>query len=338
MDDLLDVSRLTLGKIRLTVEPVSLEQAVAQAVEAARPLIDKFRHDLTVVLPPRPIRVMADRTRLTQVFTNLLNNAAKYTEPGGRIWVVVDSAPRGKGQEPSDEPAASSPPATGEVEVRVRDTGVGISSDLLPSVFDLFTQANRSLDRSQGGLGVGLTLVRRLVEMHGGTVTARSDGPGTGAEFAVRLPVAPEVADKTPASCPPSSANGQDAAKQRSLCVVVVDDNVDGAESLGSLLEMLGHRVRVAYNGPDGIEAVRQSNPDVVLLDIGLPGMNGYEVARRLRREPDCRALLVAVSGYGRDEDRRMSREAGFDQHHVKPVGLPTLQQLLDSVPPSPQA
>jgi signal transduction histidine kinase/DNA-binding response OmpR family regulator len=326
VDDLLDVSRLTLGKIRLAIEPVALDQAVAQAVEATRPLIDQFRHSLTVTLAPRPVRVMADRTRLTQVFTNLLNNAAKYTDPGGRIWLTVSVG--------SGDDRDAAPPA---VEVRVRDSGMGIAGDLLPTVFDLFTQANRSLDRSQGGLGVGLTLVRRLVEMHGGTVTAHSEGPGRGSEFVVRLPIAPEAAPERPsgvAPVPPERA----AVNGRALRVVVVDDNVDGAESLGNLLEMLGHRVRVAHTGPDGIAAVRECDPDLVLLDIGLPGMDGYEVARRLRREPGCRAVLIAVSGYGRDEDRRLSREAGFDQHHVKPVAFATLRELLASVPSPPSS
>jgi signal transduction histidine kinase/DNA-binding response OmpR family regulator len=345
VDDLLDVSRLTLGKIRLTVEPVALDQAVAQAVEATRPLIDKFRHDLTVTLTPQPVRVMADRTRLTQVFTNLLNNAAKYTDPGGRIWVVV-SAERGAGNsDPKSVDAAgevsdrSAPrtPRSEFVEVRVGDTGMGIASDLLPTVFELFTQANRSLDRSQGGLGVGLTLVRRLVEMHGGTVTAHSDGPGKGSEFVVRLPLASDPAAERPSGGVAVPA-GRAAGNGRPLRVMVVDDNVDGAETLGNLLEMLGHRVRIAHNGPDGIAAVGEFDPDLVLLDIGLPGMDGYEVARRLRREAGCRAVLIAVSGYGRDEDRRMSREAGFDQHHVKPVAFTTLRQLLDSIHPQAHA
>jgi signal transduction histidine kinase len=303
VDDLLDVSRLTLGKIRLAVEAVELAPVVAQAVEATRPLIDKFRHQLEVVLPPYPVRVKGDPARLIQVFANLLNNAAKYTDPGGRIVLSADA--RGD-----------------EAEVRVRDTGVGIARDLLPKVFELFTQASSSLDRSQGGLGVGLTLVRRLVEMHGGTVEARSEGPGRGSEFVVRLPVTGDHGAAAP-------TNGRSADHPApALRIVLVDDNVDGVESLADLIGMLGHEVRTAHDGPTGIGAVREFDPDIVLLDIGLPGMNGFEVARRLRHEFGPRPVLIAVSGYGRDEDRAQSHEAGCVQHLVKPIEFGTLQSI----------
>ncbi|VTT97093.1 histidine partial : Signal transduction histidine kinase OS=Polaromonas sp. CF318 GN=PMI15_04884 PE=4 SV=1: Response_reg: GAF_3: HisKA: HATPase_c: Response_reg [Gemmataceae bacterium] len=312
VDDLLDVSRITLGKIRLADEPVDLDAAVATAVEAARPLLDQFAHTLEVKLPAAPVRVTGDRARLTQVFTNLLNNAAKYTERGGRIWLTV-------GLE------------GGAAVVRVRDTGVGISAELLPTVFDLFTQASRSLDRSQGGLGVGLTLVRRLVEMHGGTVQAHSDGLGRGSEFAVRIPAL--VGGDAPPG-PRDTSPGDAAAGGEHLRVVVVDDNVDGADTLADLLKLLGHQVRTAYDGPTGIAAVRAFDPDLVLLDIGLPGMDGYEIARRLGAAANGsgRPVLIAVSGYGQEADRGLSRAAGFAHHCVKPVEFDALRALLATV------
>jgi signal transduction histidine kinase/DNA-binding response OmpR family regulator len=309
VDDLLDVSRLTLGKIRLVVEPVELASVVEQAVEAVRPLVEQAGHRLVVELPAEPVALSGDKARLTQVLTNLLNNAVKYSDRGAAISVaaVVEGA---------------------EAVVRVFDTGIGIPADLLPRVFDLFTQANRSLDRSQGGLGVGLTLVRRLVEMHGGSVEARSDGPGRGSEFVVRLPVVPVEAVAPPAGRAPEAT----PAPAGSLRVVVVDDNVDGAESLATLLELLGHTARTAHDGPTGIEVVREFDPDVVFLDIGLPRMDGYEVARRLRGDLRTRAVLAAVSGYGRDDDRRKGREAGFEYHFVKPVDFAVLRAFFDTL------
>ncbi|HUR54472.1 MAG TPA: response regulator [Gemmataceae bacterium] len=307
VDDLLDVSRITQGKIRLQVEPVELGAVVAAAVEASRPLIDKLRHRLEVAVA-HPIRVSGDPTRLTQVVSNLLNNAAKYTDEGGTIRLSVEAN-------------------GGSAVVRVRDTGVGIPADLLGSVFDLFTQANRSLDRSQGGLGIGLTLVRRLVELHGGTVEAHSDGPGSGSEFVVRLPatgqaVAPQPSGPEPRPTPKAG-----------LRLVVVDDHADGIESLADLLRLVGHEVAIAYDGAAGIDAVRRTRPDVVVLDIGLPGMDGFEVARRLRADPEIGpAVLVAVSGYGREADLRAGREAGFDHYFVKPVEFSALSKYLESL------
>ncbi len=307
VDDLLDVSRITLGKIRLEIEPVDIEAVVALAVEAARPLLDQLHHQLEVTFPDKLVRVSGDKARLTQVFTNLLNNAAKYTEKGGRVWLSTRL---------EDDMAV----------ISVKDTGVGISPELLPAVFDLFTQANRSLDRSQGGLGVGLTLVRRLVEMHGGTVQASSEGLGRGSEFTVRIPAITEAVANTPGDTATSNEGQPD---QGSLRVVVVDDNVDGADTLADLIGILGHEVRVAYDGPTGIGAVRAFDPDLVLLDIGLPGMDGYEVARRLHSNGEGRPVLVAVSGYGQESDRGHAREAGFAHHCVKPVGFDTLQEVL---------
>jgi signal transduction histidine kinase/DNA-binding response OmpR family regulator len=314
VDDLLDVGRITRGAVRLQSQPLDLVTLVAQAVESARPVIDARRHSLELNLPAPPVVVSGDPIRLAQVVSNLLANAAKYTDDGGHIRVGVEAE-------------------AGEVRVRVRDTGVGIPADMLASVFDLFTQVDRSLDRSQGGLGIGLTLVKRLVEMHNGTVTVQSAGVGAGSEFTVTLPLAP------PDVAPPPTVPAMPTVAPRSttgLRVVVVDDNVDGAESMAELLQILGHHTVVAHTGPDGLEAVRTAVPDLVLLDIGLPGMDGYEVARRLRSDPATRGVvLAAVSGYGRDNDRTRSRDVGFDHHFTKPLELDALQSLLRSVRPS---
>jgi signal transduction histidine kinase len=312
VDDLLDVSRLTQGKIRLEVEVLALEAVVEQAIEAARPVIDQFHHTLDVRLPQQSLTMTGDRARLTQVFTNLLNNAAKYTEEGGRIAISLEME-------------------NSTAVIRVRDSGIGIAPELLARVFDLFTQANRSLDRSQGGLGVGLTLVRRLVEMHNGTVEARSEGLGRGSEFVVRLPASPVTETERAVGDHESIIPRQSKSNGR-LRVVVIDDNVDAAESLADLLRLLAHEVRVAHDGISGLASARAFQPDVVLLDIGLPGMDGYEVARQLRVEPGPATVLVAVSGYGRDEDRRLAAEAGIAHHFVKPIQFSSLQMLLDSI------
>jgi signal transduction histidine kinase/DNA-binding response OmpR family regulator len=308
VDDLLDVSRITKGKIRLQLEPVPLQAVVTQAVEASRPEIDARGHHLDVSVPDEPLWVDGDPARLAQVLTNLLNNAAKYTEPGGHVWL---SAARDNGS----------------VVLRVRDTGVGIPPEMIGAVFDLFTQVDRSLDRSQGGLGIGLTLVKRLVELHGGEVSAHSAGPGRGSEFTVRLPA--RAGGCGPAE-PPSPGVGQARTGRR---VLVVDDNVDGADSLARLLTLGGHAVSQAHDGPAALEEARSFRPDVVVLDIGLPGMDGYEVARCLRGEPATRdVILVALTGYGRDEDMVRSREVGFDYHFVKPVDFEALHEVLGSV------
>jgi two-component system CheB/CheR fusion protein len=308
VDDLLDVSRITRGKIELRKETIDLASVVWHVVETVRPLIDAHRHRLTVSLPPELIHLEADPTRLEQVFSNLLTNAAKYTEQGGRIEMTCQR----EGQ---------------TVTVRVRDNGIGIAAELLPRVFEMFTQAERSLARSQGGLGLGLTLVRSLVAMQGGTVTAHSDGPGQGSEFVVRLPILEGTAA-------PRVANAGEGAQQvgRRLRVLVVEDTEAVAEMLVMLLNLWGHDVRFVYDGPAALVAARTYQPDVVLLDIGLPGMNGYDVARQLQHQAGHnRPLLAAVTGYGQDEDRRRSREAGFDQHMVKPINPAALKQLLDS-------
>jgi two-component system CheB/CheR fusion protein len=309
VDDLLDVSRITRGKVTLAREPLDLSTIISRAVEASRPLIDERRHKLTVAFPPEPARVEGDLTRLVQVVGNLLNNAAKYTDEGGHIWL-----------EAAEE---------GEAVIRVRDNGMGISADLLPHVFALFTQADRSLDRSHGGLGIGLTLVRHLVEMHGGRVEARSEGPGRGSEFIVRLP----------ALAPGSAAYAKEAVGERArptpdaLKILVVEDNADSAESMALLLRLNGHEVRIAHDGPSALAEARSFEPQVVLCDIGLPGMDGYEVAARLREQQAFKQTpLIALTGYGQEGARRRAKEAGFDYHLVKPVEPGALDTVLDSL------
>lgn len=305
VDDLLEVSRVTTGSIKLHLERLDIRGIVEHAVDSARPLIDKHKHELSVSLAPEPVWLHADAARLEQVVVNLLNNAAKYTDRGGHIWLSV-------AQEGDD------------AVLRVRDTGVGIARELLPHIFDLFTQADRSLDRSQGGLGIGLTVVQRLVEMHRGTAEANSAGLGNGSEFIVRLPVVLSQAIEHKVSPIETAVPG---ARWR---VLVVDDNVDGADVTALLLQLLGHEAQVAYSGATALAAADEYLPNVVLLDIGLPEMDGYEVARRLRQHPLLRnAWLVAITGYGRESDRQRSKEAGFDHHLVKPVGPEKLEVLL---------
>src|SRR5262245_19745901 len=316
VDDLLEVSRISRGKISLEKAPVDLADVVATAVETSRPLVEAHHHTLTVTLPRNPARVEADGARLAQVLSNLLNNAAKYTEDGGRIDLIVEQT-------------------QGEAVIRVRDNGIGIAPERLPSVFDMFEQIEGASDRSQGGLGIGLTLARRLVEMHGGKIEVQSAGLGKGSEFVTRLPAlaepamepatepAPEPADEPPIP----SAIG-------SRRVLVVDDNVDSAESLAVLLRFYGHDVRLAHDGEAALEEARSYRPDVMFLDLNLPKMDGYEVARRLRLEPAMSGMtLVAMTGYGQEEERRRTREAGFHLHLVKPVDFDILQDLLSSLP-----
>jgi signal transduction histidine kinase len=307
VDDLLDVARITRGQIQLRTEPVDMAQVAVQAVETSRPLIDARRHALTVDLADEPAWVEGDPTRLAQVIANLLNNAAKYTEPGGRITLRVER------QGPS-------------VVTKVFDTGVGLPPEMLASVFDLFTQVERSLDRSQGGLGIGLTLVRRLVELHRGEVSASSEGPGRGSEFTVRLPACAQPAAPAGSCLTPRTTTARR--------ILVVDDNVDAADSLGRLLQLLGHEISLAHDGPAALRAFAASVPEVVFLDIGLPGLDGYEVARRLRRTPvGAHTLLVALTGYGQHEDRALAQAAGFDHHMVKPVDPTLIENLLAAGP-----
>jgi signal transduction histidine kinase/ActR/RegA family two-component response regulator len=306
VDDLLDISRISRGKIELRKQLVQLVDIVNGAVETSRPLLDERGHELTVSLPAEPITLDADPTRLEQALANLLNNSAKYTEQGGRV--SIDAALDGD-----------------MVMIRVRDSGIGIAADVLPTVCEIFVQGDHAKDRAQGGLGIGLSLVRSLVQMHGGSVSARSDGPGTGSEFTIRLPVAPT----TPSADQPAPSIPTPATRpvQR---VLVVDDNVDAADSLALLLRLTGRDVDVAHDGRAAIDAVSSQTFDMIFLDIGLPGVDGYEVAREIRKLPNGeRVLLMALTGWGQDEDRRRSKAAGFDQHLVKPIDSATLEELL---------
>ncbi|HVS39683.1 MAG TPA: ATP-binding protein [Gemmataceae bacterium] len=312
VDDLLDVSRISRGQVKLRKEPVELAEVVRRAVEVSRPLIAARGHAFAESTPREPLWLVGDPVRLAQILTNLLNNAAKYTEPGGHIRLTAEK---------NDSC----------ILWRVRDDGIGVAPELLPRLFHLFTQADRSLDRSQGGLGIGLALVKSLVEMHGGSVAAFSEGLGRGSEFVVRLP----ILTAKPAALPSSASEEKnEESPQRQTAglrrVLVVDDNRDAAESLAMVLRWEGHETQTAYNGPAALQAAAVFRPEIVFLDIGLPGMDGYAVARQLRQDPaSAGVLLVALTGYGQDEDRRRSREAGFDHHLVKPVEPDSLQELL---------
>ena len=327
VDDLLEVSRITTGRVQLRLERTTVGSIVTSAIETVRPLITQRRHDLTVNAPAEPIWLLADAGRLEQVLVNLLSNAAKYTEESGHIWLTVElEGEGGEWRVPSGANAATSgySLATHFVLIRIRDTGVGIDPSLLPRIFDLFTQAERSLDRSQGGLGIGLALVHRLTELHGGTVESHST-LGFGSEFVVRLPLAPTDTHESA-----SQVTEINSPTTRPLRVLVVDDNVDTVLSFSMLLEAHGHEVRTAHDGIAAVKAAIEFRPDVALLDIGLPGLNGYEVARRIRLLPELKhVVLVALTGYGQDSDRKTSLEAGFNHHLVKPAILEQLLQIL---------
>ena len=297
VDELLDVSRITRGKIRLEFESLRVDEIVSTAVETCRPTIDALEHELVVSVPDEPVAVYGDRVRLVQVISNLLTNAAKYTPPQGIISLTAAV---------DDD----------EVLLSVRDNGVGVPKHMLDRIFELFTQVERSIDRSQGGLGIGLTLVKRLVELHGGRVAVSSDGPGRGSEFSVRLPVT--------ITSPPAALSPAGEAEPLPQCrVLVVDDNIDAATTAAKLLRAGGHRVLVAHNGRTALELAQSFRPEVVILDLGLPELDGFEVAKILRRSAETRdALIVAVSGYGQEEHRLRTHEAGFDLHFVKPVSF----------------
>ena len=310
IDDLMDISRINQGKIDLRRERLDLAAIVADAVETTRPLIDQAGHTLEVALPPGRFEVDADRARLGQAFTNLLNNASKYMDAGGRI-------------------ALSARQDGDAVEVSVRDTGIGLAADRLDGVFEMFSQVETALSRSRGGLGVGLSLTRKLIEMHGGEVVARSEGLGQGSEFVVRLPLASaapsdgrSATSLTPATPPAGSG--------KALRILVADDNEDAASTLAALLELLGNDVRRAHDGEQAVEVARDFAPQLALLDIGMPRLNGYECCRQIRALPGGGAMtLVAVTGWGQPDDRRRSAEAGFDQHLVKPVDPEALARLV---------
>jgi PAS domain S-box-containing protein len=306
VDDLLDLSRISRGKIELRRVRVELASAVHHAVEAARPLVQSMEHDLTVILPPTPIYLHADPTRLAQVIGNLLNNACKFTNKGGHISLTVEQV-------------------DSQAIVRVRDPGIGIAADQLPRIFDMFMQIDTSLERSVSGLGLGLTLVKNLVEMHNGTVEVNSDGIGKGTEFVVRLPIMAGATKPSPPE-PPTSESSRTTARR----ILVVDDNRDSAESLAMLLKLTKNDTHTAYDGLEAVEAAATWKPDVILFDIGLPKLNGYEACRRIREQPwGRRMIMVALTGWCQQEDRQRSSEAGFDGHLVKPVDLAALTQLL---------
>jgi signal transduction histidine kinase/CheY-like chemotaxis protein len=302
VDDLLDISRVTLGKVRLVEDHVDIQQVITSAIETVRSQVDANGLQLVLDVADLPLVVHGDPTRLAQIVSNLLSNAAKYTPRGGRI--TVSAARRGT-----------------QAEIGVTDTGIGIPPDKLPEVFEMFAQLGQSIDRANAGLGIGLTLARRLVELHGGTIEAHSDGAGRGATFLVRLPLATAIAPR-PASEPAPRATGRR--------ILVVDDNIDAAETLGALLELSGHAIRLAHTGHEALVAVAEQRPEIVLLDIGLPGLDGYEVARRIRADQSAeQPLLVALTGWGAAEDRRKARDSGFDEHFVKPVEHAQLAALI---------
>jgi signal transduction histidine kinase/ActR/RegA family two-component response regulator len=309
IDDLLDISRVTLGKVTLKRERVDFREVLHSALETTRPLIESGAHELAVGLPQDPLPLDIDPTRVAQVIANLVNNAAKYTPSGGRIELMAQSE-------------------DGMLVVRVSDTGIGIPSEMLPRVFDIFTQVGRSVDQSQGGLGIGLTLVRRLVEMHGGSVEAQSPGVGLGSTFIVRLPLAASGGE--PMANQPLRHTPHSKLRLR---VLVVDDNVDAAESLAMLLDLDGHETRIAHDGESALDVAVECPPDAAFIDIGLPGLNGYEVAQRLRADRNMQEslLLVALTGWGSDEDRRRAQAAGFDLHLVKPVDFDKLSEVLSA-------
>jgi len=310
VDDLLDVSRVARGLVTLSKQPHELAVIVAKAVEAVTPLIQEREHRLEIAVPPHGLRVDSDEVRLTQVVTNLLTNAARYTAPGGRIQVVGERQ-------------------GAEVVLRVRDNGEGMDASLLPHVFDLFVQGRRGMDRSQGGLGLGLSLVRTLVALHGGTVSAHSDGAQRGSEFIVRLPVSATAA--TVAGSVDAAPVPQESVRRPR--VLVVDDNRDAAQLIGNLLTSTGHDVRIAYDPSVALTTAITFRPEIAILDIGLPVMNGYDLGRELRdRLGNNSPVLIALTGYGQEADRQKSEEAGFKAHLVKPVASDALLALLDTL------
>jgi PAS domain S-box-containing protein len=308
IDDLLDLSRISRNRIELRKEDAILSEVIDHAVETCRPVVDEAEHALIVDVPAEPIHLHADKVRVAQIVANLLNNSAKYTERGGEIRLTA----RAQG---------------GQAIISVKDNGIGIPREMLGHVFDMFTQIDPSLERAQGGLGIGLTLVKRLVEMHGGAIDAQSEGPGRGSEFVVRLPIAPP---RNGAPQPAPAVVDADPPRRK---ILVVDDNRDSAKSLAMLLKLRGHEVHTAFDGMEAFTAAESVQPEVVLLDIGLPKLNGYEVARKIREQPWGESIvLVALTGWGQDEDRRKSKEAGFDHHFVKPVEQSVLNSYLASL------
>jgi CheY-like chemotaxis protein/two-component sensor histidine kinase len=306
IDDLLDVSRITLGRLQLKIENVELRTIIETAVEASKPAIEAGHHTLEVSLPGEKIWMYADPTRLSQTISNLLNNSAKYTPDHGRIELRAHLTNTG-------------------LEVAVRDNGLGIPPEMKDQVFQLFGQINRTLDRSQGGLGIGLALVRNLVELHGGTITADSDGPGRGSTFTISLPSSLITSTGLPARL--AAEHTPEGPSQR---VLIVDDNADAAHSLSMLAELLGHSTDVALAGPEALEKLSSFKPDIIFLDIGLPGMSGFEVAQAIKRShPHPPPFVVALTGWGTEETKQKARESGFDEHLTKPVEIATVERIL---------
>ncbi|HEY1784875.1 MAG TPA: ATP-binding protein [Pirellulales bacterium] len=306
IDDLMDVNRITRGRLELRKEPLELEAVVNMAVETSLPLIEAMGHQLTVTLPERPVLIEADLTRVAQVLSNLLNNAAKYSDRCSQIRLAAEQQ-------------------AGDLVVSVRDNGIGIARDKLSGIFEMFSQVDHSLERSQGGLGIGLTLVKWVVEKHGGKIEAHSAGLGTGSEFVIRLP----VVIRPPADVP-ADARRPEATDKSLLRILIVDDNRDGADSLATMLRLMGNDTRTAYDGEQALVLAEEYRPDVMLLDLGLPKLNGYDACRRIRQQPREKDLLIiAQTGWGQDEDRRRTYEAGFDHHMVKPVDPTALLRML---------
>ena len=309
VDDLMDVSRITRGNIELKTDAIDLSEVLSCAIEISKPHIDQFGHKLSVDLPQNPVSLHADFTRLAQVFSNLLNNAAKYSPEGGEIRLETDVH-------------------KDSVDVRVKDNGIGLRPDMLEHIFDMFAQVDDSLERSQGGLGVGLTLVKKLVEMHGGRVTVRSEGLGKGSEFMVHLPTLTATETTETVAAPQTQT-----ADSAGLRILIVEDNEALAQTTGWMVEMLGHDYRLAGNGKDGLVLAEQYRPNVVMMDIGLPGMNGYDLCAAMRAEPHLKdTIFIAQTGWGQDEHRQRAKEAGFHHHMVKPLYLEALEALLRKI------
>lgn len=329
VEDLIDLARIVEKKVELRRERVNVRTVVEAALETSRPQMEESQLRLIVRLPDEPLYLDADPVRISQVLVNLLNNAGKHTAPGGEVWLTAERSPLPAGIDAAAGSGGSLNSRGEEVILRVRDTGSGISSSLLPHVFEMFTQGPRTTQQGRGGLGVGLALVRNLVEMHGGTVKAYSAGPGEGAEFVVRLPLG-----TAPSNTPVKTMAAYEQGSVPSKRIIVVDDNDDQVHSLAMLLTLMGHTVSQATSGAEAIARAIEFRPDVMLVDIGMPGMEGYEVARRIREQPNMQnVLLVAQTGWGGDVERQRSREAGFDDHLVKPLTPAALGEVLRAAP-----
>ncbi len=328
VDDLLDAGRISRGKMVLRKERVELSSIVHHAVEAVRPLCENSAQELTVTLPQKPVYLDADPTRLAQIVGNLLNNACKFSDRGGRIWLTVERT-----EEAAGDTVHTSDELPPNVVIRVRDTGIGIAANQCSRIFDMFTQGDTALEREVTGLGIGLTLVKTLTQMHGGTVDVTSAGIGQGSEFIVRLPTMVETF-----TVPPAAMTREPALTAKGLRILIVDDNRDAAGMLALLLQFSGHETHMAHDGVEAVEETTRLQSDVILLDIGLPRMSGYEAARKIREQQEQPGpLLVALTGWGQDEDRRRTEEAGFDAHLVKPVDEAALCKLLDDLGASKQ-